>query len=678
MAVRHLGFPFPLFFLCVFFCLAAQLPDGSTSAKVAQHQSHSLRPNIILITLDTTRADRMGFLGSTRGLTPNLDEMAKQGVAFSRAYSHVPLTTASHTTILTGTYPQFNHVNDFGIPLSPRLPYLPDFLHQHGYQTGAFVGSLILDPLDGTAPGFDRGFDVYDAGFHLRRHGADRYKTVERRAGDVVQHALAWLSQLQNGPFFLWVHLYDAHDPYDPPEPFRTRYASQLYDGEIAYADSAVGKLLEALRRHGLYDETMIAVMADHGESLGAHGENTHGIFLYDETLHVPLLIKLPLNRSAGKHIETRVGMVDVAPTILQEAGIAIPKEVQGESLLSILKPAPPAGRNAPVAQEDRPAYAETDYPHRAFGWSSLRALRSGKYLYVQAPERELYDQVTDPAEVRNLAAGTKAVADTLDFKLDEFRQKTSQTLVELAKPDPEQAQKLQALGYVASDSTAAHDNKFPGGVDPKTKVEVSNLLHDAMFDVEDARYQEAVPLLERVLKEQPDMPVANMQYGMAEARLKNYDKALPPLQKATKLLPDNGMGHYELGLALYETGDWKAAAPEFEASVARAPRWADAHFSLAAVYARIDRVPEAMTELDTTLSLTPDHYRANLLRGRILSLQGSPAAAIANLQTAAQVQPDSREPHSFLADAYLQLGRTFDAQRERAAAQSLPAPRQP
>ncbi len=184
MAVRHLGFPFPLFFLCVFFCLAAQLPDGSTSAKVAQHQSHSLRPNIILITLDTTRADRMGFLGSTRGLTPNLDEMAKQGVAFSRAYSHVPLTTASHTTILTGTYPQFNHVNDFGIPLSPRLPYLPDFLHQHGYQTGAFVGSLILDPLDGTAPGFDRGFDVYDAGFHLRRHGADRYKTVERRAGD--------------------------------------------------------------------------------------------------------------------------------------------------------------------------------------------------------------------------------------------------------------------------------------------------------------------------------------------------------------------------------------------------------------------------------------------------------------------------------------------------------------
>ena len=301
-------------------------------------------PNVILITLDTTRADRMGFLGSTRGLTPNLDAMAKQGVVFSRAYSHVPITTASHTTILTGTYSQFNHVTDFGIPLSSRLPYLPDLLHQHGYHTGAFVGSLILDPLDGTAPGFDRGFDVYDAGFHLRRHAADRYQTVERRAGDVVQHALAWLSQLENGPFFLWIHLYDAHDPYDPPEPYKSRFSSQPYDGEIAYADHAVGKLLDALRKHGLYNETMIAVMADHGESLGAHGENTHGIFLYDETLHVPLLIKLPLNRSAGKHIETRVGLVDVAPTILHESGIAVPKEMQGESLLPILKPAPQAG----------------------------------------------------------------------------------------------------------------------------------------------------------------------------------------------------------------------------------------------------------------------------------------------------------------------------------------------
>ena len=627
------------------------------------------KPNIILITLDTTRADRMGFLGSKKGLTPNLDEVAKSGIAFSHAYSHVPLTTASHTTILTGTYPQFNHVNDFGIPLSDKLPYLPDLLHKQGYHTGAFVGSLILDPLDGTAPGFDRGFDVYDANYHLRRHGMDRYASVERRAGVVVDHALAWLSQVPDGPFFLWVHVYDAHDPYDPPSPFKEKYAADPYDGEIAYVDSCMGKLFAALKKHGLYDETMIAVMADHGESLGAHGENTHGVFLYDETLHVPLLIKLPLNSVAGKQVDTRVSLVDVAPTLLDEAGIAVPKEMQGESLAQIISPA----KNAkPV--EDRPSYAETDYPHRAFGWSALRALRTGKYLYIQAPDRELYNQSADPDDKNNLASSSKAVADTLSSQLDGFRTKTSQSLVTLAKPSAEQMQKLQALGYVASDADAK-DEKYFTGPDPKQKIELSNLLHDAMFDVEDAEYEKAVPLLEQVLKDQPEMPVANMQYGMAEARLKRYDKAVPPLKKAVALQPDNGMGHYELGLALYETGDWKGAAPEFEAAVQRAPKWADAHFSLGSVYARIDRVPDAMTELDTALSLNPDHYRANLLRGRILSLQGNAAAAIVNLQKAVEVQPDSREGHEFLAQAYAQLGRTFDAQVEHGKAVQLATP---
>ncbi|MBI3475446.1 MAG: sulfatase-like hydrolase/transferase [Acidobacteria bacterium] len=656
-------FPGRLFslFLAVGFAAAANPPAEQPSPK-----SETL-PNIILITLDTTRADRMGFLGSKRGLTPHLDAMARQGVVFTRAYAHVPITTASHTTILTGTYPQFNHVNDFGIPLSGKLPYLPDLLRAQGYHTGAFVGSLILDPLDGTAPGFDRGFEVYDAGFHLRRHGADRYKSVERRADDVVSHALAWLSQLPNGPFFLWVHLYDAHDPYDPPAPFKARFAAAPYDGEIAYADAAVGKLLDAIRKHGLYDETLIAVMADHGESLGAHGENTHGIFLYDETLHVPLLFKLPANHAAGRRLDIRARLVDVAPTILQEAGIAIPKEMQGESLSQLMTAKSAAG--AAAEAEDRAAYAETDYPHRGFGWSSLRALRTGKYLYIRAPERELYNESADPQAVHNLAGASKAVADTVGSQLDDFRAKTSQTLVDLAKPDSEQVQKLQALGYVASDSGEAKDSGKITGADPKGKIQISNLLHDAMFAVEDARYEEAIPLLKKALADQPELPVANMQYGIAQARLKNYAEAVGPLQKAAALLPDNGLGRYELGLALFETGDWKGAAPQFEAAVAKAPKWADAQFSLASVYARTDRVPEAMQHLDICLSLDPAHYRANLLRGRILSLQHKAADAVPNLEKAAEVQPDSREAHLFLADAYEQLGESAKAAAERARA---------
>jgi arylsulfatase A-like enzyme/Tfp pilus assembly protein PilF len=673
MAVRRRAVSFLLFSLLAVPVPSPQRARGSARRSPAQY------PNIILITLDTTRADRMGFLGSKQQLTPNLDAMAQQAVVFTRAYSHVPLTTASHTTILTGTYPQFNHVNDFGVPLSAKLPYLPDVLHQRGYQTGAFVGSLVLDPLYGTAPGFDRGFDVYDAGFRLRRHGTDRYATVERRAEVVVDHALGWLSHVPNGPFFLWVHLYDAHDPYDPPSPYKQRFASRPYNGEIAYADACLGKLLDALRRHGLYDETMIAVMADHGESLGAHGENTHGVFLYDETLHVPLLIKLPLNRGAGRRIETRASLVDVAPTLLAAAGFTPPSEMQGQSLLEFLKASQhksAADSAASGSQEDPPSYAETDYPHRAFGWSAMRALRTGKYLYIQAPEPELYNQPGDPEATYNLATSSKAVADTLASQLAEFRNRTSQSLVDLAKPDPERLQKLQALGYVGSDaSSGQQDQKKLTGLDPKAQIEVANLLHDAMFDVEDARYEQAIPLLERVLQAQPEMPVANMQYGMAQARLRHFDKAVAPLRKAVTLQPDNGMGHYELGLALFETGDWKGAAPEFEAVVERAPRWADAHFSLAAVYARIDRVPEAMTELDSALGLSPDHYRANLLRGRLLSLQGNSLAALTNLEKAVQVQPDSREAHLFLAEAYEQLGRKAHAVRERAKAQSLGGP---
>ena len=657
---------FPRRLFSFLFCIGSTFAANPPASKTPAQPKPDTRPNILLITLDTTRADRMGFLGSKRGLTPHLDAIAQQGIVFTRAFSHVPITTASHATILTGTYPQFNRVNDFGIPLSARLPYLPDLLRAHGYHTGAFVGSLILDPLDGTAPGFDRGFEVYDAGFHLRRHGIDRYKSVERRAGDVVSHALSWLSQLPNGPFFLWVHLYDAHDPYDPPAPFKEKFASQPYDGEIAYADAAVGTLIDEIRKHGLYDETLIAVTADHGESLGAHGENTHGIFLYDETLHVPLLFKLPLNKSAGLRIETRARLVDVAPTILEEAGLPIPKEMQGESLAELIKPPPKDG--VPDA-DDRSAYAETDYPHRAFGWSSLRALRTGKYLYIRAPEPELYNQSTDPESAHNLAGTSKAVTDTLGSQLNDFRSRTSQTLVELAKPDAEQMQKLQALGYVASDAAESKDSDKLTGTDPKQKIEVSNLLHDAMFNVEDARYEEAIPLLKKALAEQPDLPVANMQYGIAQARLKNYGEALGPLQKAVQLMPDNGLGHYELGLALFETGDWKGAAPQFEAAVNRAPRWADAQFSLAAVYARIDRVPEALEHLDTCLGLDPAHYRANLLRGRILSLQGKPAEALPNLKKAAEVQPDSREAHKFLADAYDQMGDSVSAAAERTRA---------
>ena len=346
--------------------------------------------NIILITLDTTRADRMGFLGSHFGLTPNLDGIARESTVFTRAYAQVPLTTPSHATILTGTYPQFNHLGDLGNALSKGTPYLPDLLHQRGYATAAFVGSQVLDPKGAAAPGFERGFDTYDAGFHSRAEGEDRYASEERRADIVIDHALHWLKG-QGKPFFLWMHLYDPHDPYDPPEPFKSKYTSAPYDGEVAYVDACLAKFFAALKGEGLYNSSVIAIAADHGEAFGEHGEQSHGFFLYDETIHVPLLIKMPGTRASGIQVSSRVGLVDVAPTLLAAVGAQVPPNMQGISLLPLTK----GDQSRSADREDgRPIYSETNYPQRAFGWSWLRSWRAGKYLYIDAPHRELYEEI--------------------------------------------------------------------------------------------------------------------------------------------------------------------------------------------------------------------------------------------------------------------------------------------
>jgi arylsulfatase A-like enzyme/Flp pilus assembly protein TadD len=624
-------------------------------------------PNIVFITVDTTRADRMGFLGSKRGLTPNLDILARQGVVFERAYSQAPLTPVSHATIFTGTYPQFHTVTDFGHPLPALLPFVPEILKKSGYHTGAFIGSLILDPKASMAPGFDRGFDVFDAGFRPK-HGANesRYDTVERRAGDVVRRAITWLSKNRPSPFFIWVHLYDPHAPYDPPPPYDARY-KDLYDGEIAYADASLGKLFIYLRQRGLYERSLIVIMSDHGESLGAHGEAMHGIFLYDETIHVPLLFKLPGAVLAGRRVSSRVRLVDVAPTLLSMLSLPLPPTFQGESLVPLMK------ASSKIAAADLPAYAETDYPHRAFGWSALRSLRSGKYLFVRAPKPELYDESQDKSEQRNLAGSSPAVAATLLSQLNNFRDETSSYRSD--KPEQaltaEQSEKLAALGYAGSSSAATSADPLQGA-DPKDKIEISNVLHTGMIAVEDGRYREAIPLLQHVLDDSPSITAAQAQLGIALARVKRYPEAITALRKAVALLPDSVEPQYELGLALFETGAWQESVPHFEFVAKKRPKWPDAQYSLAAVYARTQHVPEAVDLLHTVLELNPEHFRANLLLGRILALQHRPGEALPYLKQAEGLEPDNFEPHAFVADALDELGESQSAATERERAQAL------
>ena len=645
-----------LFFLLVVVTLAAAAPSAP--------------PNIIIITLDTTRADRMGFLGCKSGLTPNLDELAKQGVVFTRAYAQVPLTTPSHAAILTGTYPQFNQIEDLGSPLAADLPYLPDILHRRGYRTGAFVGAMILDPVNKGAPGFERGFDKYDAGFHRRRPGEPRYTSLERRAGDVVDRALAWLSKRPAGPFFLWLHFYDAHDPYDPPEPYKTRYASAPYDGEIAYTDASVGKFLTALRARGLYAGSTIAVMADHGEAFGEHGEQRHGMFLYDETVHVPFLLKLPASRAAGKRVEARVALADVAPTLLQVAGVPVPPAMQGQSLVAWMSSGVRAGTPAGTQAGEHPVYSETNYPHKAFGWSMLRSWRTGKYLYVQAPKAELYDQSIDPNALKNLATDSKAVTGTLESQLMEFQAKTASEQKEKKAMDPAQAENLRALGYLASDESKNAQDASEAAIDPKDKIEIANHLHQALVYLEEEQYDQAIPLLEGVVKAEPRSSTGHLELGRALVHVKRYDEALPVLRTAIEKTPSSGMAHFELGLALVKTGQWDLALPEFQTAVTNSPKSAQLHFYLAAVLTKLRRKEEAIKEYETALEIDPGHYQTNLIYGRILFMEGDKTRALALLQKAVKAEPESRGAHMYLADVYAALGQPAKANRERALAQ--------
>jgi arylsulfatase A-like enzyme/Tfp pilus assembly protein PilF len=634
-------------------------------ARAAPH------PNILLITLDTTRADRMGFLGSERGLTPSLDALARQSAVFSRAYAQVPLTTPSHATILTGTYPQFSHVNYMGDPLGKTLPFLPDILHKNGYSTAAFVGALVLDPKK-LAPGFDRGFDVYDAGFHRRRPNEDHYHSLERRGEEVVSRALTWLSKKPAGPFFLWVHLYDPHDPYSPPEPYKTRYQANPYDGEIAYTDSVVAKLIAALRTRNLFDGALIAVMADHGEAFGEHGENHHGIFLYDETIHVPLLLKVPGQRSARK-VASRVGLVDVAPTILQAAALTVPSAMQGESLLSIIKSNQTGATDEPNDSNSvRPVYAESSYGHLSFGWSKLQAWRTGKYLYVEAPERELYDQSVDAPAAHNLAPKSKAIVDTASAQVAEFYRKTKGDAPEKTRLSLDQTESLHALGYVSSDSGSSSNADNDGGADPKQKIAIANLLYDALVDMENERFQTAVPNLEQVLQQEPNTPIAFLQLGRAYMSLREYEKAVTPLASLVEKKPDDAFARYELGCALVKTGRWEEAAPHFEAAVSRMTGSAMMHFYLALVYQRTSRVPNAAKEFQSALRVDPNHFPANLLLGRLLVEQQRAAEALPYLRKAAKLRPDSIDAHGFLSNAYRELGQEANARRELSQAERI------
>jgi choline-sulfatase len=381
---------------------------------------------IVLITLDTTRADRLTPYGLMDVAMPALERLAREGVVFDQASSAAPLTFPAHTSILTGLFPPKHHIRDNADPaVADSITTLPEILRPHGFRTAAFVASTVLDERRGLA----QGFDIY--------HGVEGTEH-QRRADSVIAEAIGWLDQVESSRFFLWAHLYDPHRPYDAPEPYRSRYPDE-YVAEIAFADAQIGRLIETLEHRKLLDSTIIAVIGDHGESLGEHDERDHGILVYESVLHVPLIVRVP--GLAPRRVESLVRSVDLMPTLLALAGIEPPRG-DGVSLVPLLD-----GRTRDL---DLEAYSESLYPLR-FGWSALRALRSGWLKVIEAPRPELYDLAKDPFETTNLYDTRRSTADAMLHRLDALAPE------EDAEPEAGRAvpqdlkERLAALGYVGS-----------------------------------------------------------------------------------------------------------------------------------------------------------------------------------------------------------------------------------
>jgi len=589
-------------------------------------------PDIFLITIDTLRADHVHCYGYASVATPGLDALAKDGARFTQAFTPSPITNTSHASILTGLLPGSHGVTDFGVPLSASHPTVAELLKAQDYRTAAFIGAVILDSKN-LAPGFDRGFDYYD-NFPEHVSTKSRWGRLERRGMDVVEHAENWLSQHPAGPHFIWVHLYDPHDPYEPPPPYSRIYKDHLYDGEIAYADSALAQFIAYLKKIGKYRNSVIVVVGDHGEGLGEHHEDTHGIFLYDTTTHVPLIVKLPGGRSAGTIVAAQVRTLDIMPTLLEFAGAPVPQRKDGESL------EPYFGGKSEAA---RPAFGETDYPLR-FGWAPLRSVRSDGFKFIEAPRPELYDLQVDAGELSNRYESRDARVEKSRTMLAELRSKEAPT-------------------------TAPEPSSLP---DPKDKIEEQNLLHAAMLASEDDRSADARKTLEKVLALDSKSPTALRQLGELELQAGDYVEAARHLKAATEVRPDDAAALFHEGQALEKARDLGGARDALEASLKLMPGQFEARLLLGQVYLGLKDPAAAEDQFEAALLLQSGSVEAQLGLADAQITKGNFAEAAQSLEALSKVQAKNAHVFDLLAKAYSGLGKRTEAQQAATRANLL------
>jgi choline-sulfatase len=595
----------------------------SAFLAAGQAQKTASHPDVFLVTIDTLRADHVHCYGYDNIQTPALDGLAKDGIRFAQAFTPSPITNTSHTSILTGLQPSSHGVTDFGVPLSPGHPTLAGLLKKNGYHTAGFIGAVILDSQT-LAPGLDRGFDFYD-NFPAHPQTKSRWGRVERRGMEVVQHAETWMNAHPVGRHFVWIHLYDPHDPYEPPPPYSQTYKDHLYDGEIAYADSALGGFIGYLKKTGRYDNALIVVVGDHGEGLGEHHEDTHGIFLYDSTTHVPLIVKLPARSHPDQVVKAQVRTTDILPTVVDWLGISPPERLDGASL----KPFFDGVKANGLGEKDRTAFGETDYPLR-FGWAPLRSVRAEGFKFIEAPRPELYDLHADPGETANHYQPTDLTVEKFRVVLAEVKTEASPPSSAGSEAHGSEAQAsseaLKALGYqgqsgAAVSGNAADSSRLP---DPKDKIEEQNLLHSAMMAADDNRTDQARQALEKVLQLDPRSPTALRQLGELELHAGDYARAAEHLKLAREVRPEDSTTAFNEGQAREKAGDFAGARDALEASLKLTPGQFAARLLLGQVYLGLKDPKNAGDQFEAALLLQPNSPEAQLGLTQAQQLQKS------------------------------------------------------
>jgi len=493
------------------------------------HATRAVHAPIIIISIDTLRADHLPAYGYKNVATPHLDALRRDSVLFENAYSHVPLTLPSHVALLTGSLPVENGVRDnIGYRIDRRRPSLPMIMKKAGYDTGAAISAYVLR----ADTGVGSMFDFYDDGIAFESGVA--LGALQRKGDDTSALAQQWIAKRGTNPFFLLLHLYEPHTPYEPPEPFASRYPASPYDGEIAQADAIVGRFLDFLRGKGLYDRSIIVLLSDHGEGLGQHGEDEHGILLYREALHVPLMIKLPKQELANGSVSTPVGLIDVAPTIASLAGVQAPPEFHGLALLSGLRETSLASRGI---------YSETLYPMLHLGWSAARSLVIERFHYIDSTDPELYDFRSDPDERTNRRAEERRVSSAMQGQLNAI------PIGEVA-PAPinkEEAAKLAALGYLGNASAGPAGTTPP----PDERARIINLLQEGTAALKRRDYPAAITNLSQLVERNPRFTDAALHLGQAYEKSGRFQDAVTAYKKA---LVSNPAMREEVALALGAT----------------------------------------------------------------------------------------------------------------------------